>query len=119
MILAILIIIYSIADNRKQREKETRSTTLTRCDANKAKQVVQKAIDSGILHRLDGKPDVSRVYILEPWHHLNIDDKKILDSVIQCTVTNGISESGTIVVYHDGRTGKELATSNRYGFEME
>lgn len=117
MILAGLIVIATFTDRGTTASKP--SSTMPRCDADAAKEVVQQALNGGILHRVEGKPEVSRVYILEPWYHLTIDDKKLLDNVVQCMVTNGAPNGKTIVVYHDGRTGKELATSNRFGFEME
>lgn len=120
-ILIIFAMLYGQEDPDKNRTVRATSPSngAPRCDATTAKQVVQKALDGGILHRVEGKPEVSRVYTLEPWHHLTIDDKRALDNVVRCTLTNGTSDARTIVVYHDGRTGKELATSNQYGFDMK
>lgn len=116
-IVAVFAMFYGQEDPEKRTTRPT--STATRCDTVAMKRLVQQALDGGILHRVDGKPEVSRVYVLEPWTRLTIDEKKGLDAMLKCTVTQGTPNDGTIVVYHDGRTGKELATSNRYGFTVE
>lgn len=110
------------AEHARQRailQAGQEATPRPQCDADKALQLVQKAIDGGILHRLQGKPEVSRVYVLEPWSHLTIDEKKALDVILKCAATDAALNTQTIMVYHDGRTGKELATSSQYGFTMK
>lgn len=115
-IVAVFAMFYGQEDPAKRASKATPVNT---CATIKFQHIVQQALDGGILHRVEGKPEVSRVYVLEPWARLTIDEKKGLDAMLKCTVTQGAPTDRTIVVYHDGRTGKELATSNRYGFTVE
>lgn len=115
-IVSIFAMFYGQEDPSKRTPKPTLAS---RCDTVTMTRLVQQALDGGILHRVDGKPEVSRVYVLEPWTRLTIDEKKGLDAMLKCTVTQGAPNDRTIVVYHDGRTGKELATSNRNGFTVE
>ncbi len=115
-----IVIVFAMFYGREEPGKEKPKPTMANyCATVNTKQLIQQALDNGILHRVDGKPDVSRVYVLEPWTRLTIDEKKGPDVMLKCTVTQGTPNDGTIVVYHDGRTGKELATSNRYGFTVE
>lgn len=117
--LAILVVFATFYGQEDPAMKHRKPVAASRCDTVAMKRLVQQALDNGILHRVDGKPEVSRVYVLEPWTRLTIDEKKGLDAMLKCTVTQGTPNDGTIVVYHDGKTGKELATSNRYGFTVE
>lgn len=125
-LLLILVSLWgvSLVGNRlyespSQNRRDASTSQPPRCDADKASQLVQRAVDSGVFHRIEGTSEFSHVYILEPWRQLTIDDKKLLDNVVQCTVTNGGGKGPAIVVYHDGHSGKELATSNRFGFTMD
>lgn len=115
-LMAVFALFYGRDDPGKRPPE---NALASRCDTVTMTRLVQQALDGGILHRVDGKPEVSRVYVLEPWTRLTIDEKKGLDAMLKCTVTQGAPNDRTIVVYHDGRTGKELATSNRNGFTVE
>lgn len=118
LLVLALVVVFAMFYGQEDPDKKTQ-TTATRCDTITATRLVQQALDGGILHRVDGKPAVSRVYVLEPWQHLTVDEKRGLDTMLKCTVTHGAPNDRTIVVYHDGHTGKEVATSNAYGFTME
>lgn len=117
--LAIVFIFAMFYGQEDPAMRTSKPATSNYCAALNTTQLVQQALNGGILHRVDGKAEVSRVYVLEPWARLTIDEKKGLDVMLKCAVTNGSPTDRTIVVYHDGRTGKELATSNRYGFTVE
>lgn len=117
--LAILVVFATFYGQEDPSKRKPKATTANSCAAVNTTQLVQQALDGGILYRVDGKPEVSRVYVLEPWTRLTIDEKKGLDVMLKCAVTQGAPTDRTIVVYHDGRTGKELATSNSNGFTVD
>lgn len=118
-LLLVLAVVVVCAMFYGQEDPDRKHTPSTRCDATTAERLVQQAITGGILHRVETQTPVSRVYILTPWTHLTIDEKRGLDGMLKCTVTHGTPNDQTIVVYHDGHTGKEVATSNAYGFTVE
>lgn len=88
------------------------------CDAVKAEQAIQQGMAANIIHHIDKKKEVSRVYVLEPWNQLTLDTKRAMDTVVQCYVTNGMPNGRSIIVYHDARNDKKLARSSAYGFEL-
>ena len=88
-----------------------------RCDAKAADALMGKLISAGVLHRLETNREVPRIYILEEWYRLTIDEKHVLDNAIQCQLTRGIG-TPKLYIYHDGRNGKEVATSDQYGFRI-
>lgn len=118
-LLLVLVIVAVFAMFYGQEDPDSKHTPTTHCDVTTAERLVQQAITGGILHRIESQTPVSRVYILAPWTRLTIDEKRGLDGMLKCTVTHGTPNDQTIVVYHDGHTGKELATSNAYGFTVE
>lgn len=119
LVLGIVVVFAMFYGAEDPATKKPSPSLASRCDTASMTRLVQQALDGGILHRIDGKPEVSRVYVLDQWARLTIDEKKALDAIVKCTVTHGAPTDRTIVVYHDGRTGKEVATSNRNGFMVE
>lgn len=89
-----------------------------RCDAKAADGLMGKFISAGVLHKLETGREVPRIYVLEEWYRLTIDEKRALDNAIQCQLTRGIG-TPKLFVYHDGRNGKEVATSDQYGFRLD
>ena len=87
------------------------------CNASQADVLVGKLISRGIFLKVESKRDVPRIYILDAWNNLTIDEKKAFDNAIQCHLMRGIGKP-VLAVYHDGRTGKEVAETGPYGFSM-
>jgi hypothetical protein len=117
-VLAV-VVVFAMFVGREEPGSKQQTAAATHCDAAAAERLVQQALNGGILHRVDGKPDIAQVYVLAPWMQLTIDEKRSLDAMLKCTVTHGAPNERTIVVYHDGHTGKELATSTAHAFTME
>ena len=119
-IVSIFAMFYETEDPaRKNTHADALRTSSPRCDAQKAGTLVRQFTESGVLHRIETNRSVPRIYVLEPWFRLTIDDKKVIDNALQCDLTNGGANGPTLAAYHDGRNGKELATSDKYGFRME
>lgn len=121
-LVAIVAGFYGREDPTTTRAREAglqNAVSGPRCDAKKAAEIIGKLISGGILLKVQPGTTVSHVYVLEPWRAMTIDDKHTIDNAIQCYLTDGASRGDSIAVYHDGRSGKELATSDRYGFRME
>ena len=95
------------------------STTPTaRCNASQADALMGKLISAGVLLKLESTRQVPRIYVLEAWHRLTIDEKRTFDNAIQCHLMRGVGQP-VLAVYHDGRTGKEVAESGPYGFSIK
>lgn len=92
-------------------------STAPRCNASQADVLVGKLINQGIFLKIETKRDVPRIYVLEPWNTLTIDEKKAFDNAVQCHLMRGIGKP-VLAVYHDGRTGKEVAETGPHGFSM-
>lgn len=92
-------------------------STAPRCNASQADALIGKLISKGIFLKIESKRDVPRIYILEAWSTLTIDEKKAFDNAVQCHLMRGIGKP-VLAVYHDGRTGKEVAETGPYGFSM-
>lgn len=87
-----------------------------RCNATGADQLVAKA-GSAIIHRIDRQGSIPRIYVTPGWQELTIDEKRTFDGVLQCSLTRGLGDS-LLLAYHDHRTGKEIAESDRFGLRI-
>lgn len=87
-----------------------------RCNPTGADKIIASA-GSAIIHRIDRRSSTPLIYVKAAWHDLTFDEKQTFDGILQCSLTRGIGES-LIISYHDYKTGKEIAESNRYGFRI-
>lgn len=120
LILLILVVWNAIVSEQSPRRTLSEANTVEgpRCDATKADALLGKFMSAGVLSKLESNRSVPRIYVLEAWHHLTIDDKKTLDNAIQCHLMRGVGQP-VLAVYHDGRTGKEIAETGPYGFSVK
>jgi len=91
---------------------------IARCNASQADALMGKFISAGVLLKLESNRQVPRIYVLEAWHQLTIDEKRTFDNAIQCHLMRGLG-APKLAVYHDGRTGKEVAETGPYGFSVK
>lgn len=118
LVLAV-VVVFAMFVGREEPGSKKQTAAVAHCDAVDANKLVQQALDGGILHRVTWRSDVARVYVREPWAGLTINEKKALDVILKCTASPDTPREDAIVVYHDSKSGKELATSNRYAFTMD
>lgn len=125
LVFALVVIVVGFYGTEDPNLKQGRAAGLQnsvsgpRCDVKKAAEIIGKFIAGGLLLKVEPQATVSHIYVLEPWRALTIDDKRTTDNAIQCYLTNGAAIGDTMAIYKDGRTGKDVATSDRYGFKME
>ncbi len=91
---------------------------IPRCNATQADALMGKFISAGVILRMESTRQVPRIYVLEAWQLLTIDEKRALDNAIQCHLMRGIG-APVLAVYHDGRTGKEVTETGPYGFGVK
>lgn len=119
ILFALFIVASYLNDADVDPARKSTVPAAPRCDPKRADSVIQQFIQSQVLLKIDATRSVPRIYVLEAWHHLTIDEKKTLDNVVQCYVTHGGANGPTLAMYHDGRSNKEVATSDTYGFRMK
>ncbi len=116
-IFAVMVLFNQAMENPHLRTDLTDAPMTPRCDAKKADDLLQKLIDEGVFYKVEGG-EIPNIYVSPLWYGRTIDDKKTFDNVAQCSFTRGLSDP-IFAIYKDAQTGKNVATSNLLGFEME
>jgi hypothetical protein len=80
------------------------------CNAAGADQMIPKLKALGIIYKIDANREVPRIYVKDAWYGLAMDEKQTFDGVLQCHLTRGVG-GRRLIIYHDYRTNKEVATS--------
>jgi len=114
-ILAVVIIVafFSILSTVMDRPPQTK--VIEACDQKVAGGLIAQWQKGGVVHEIKNRG----IYIKDAWYLLSLNDKTLLDGVIQCSVT-GTKNDPVLLLYYDFRSGKTLATSSpQLGFQME
>ncbi len=124
IIVGILILfIWSISTSDPSRQSpsssppssssESNKPSSPSCDLPAAEKIVDRAFASGLLTEVRKL----QIYVGPAWHELPLHAKENLDTMVQCVAMKG-GDGRIMLSYHDGRTGKQIATST-YKFKME
>ena len=118
----IPIILSSIEHPQQTQVQPTQSTPapVKACDVKAADKALNKL--SGVWYRIDGQ----FVQVKEGWYGLPLEQKKVVDALVHCYLYGhavrlvSLPElPSEMILYKDYRTGKDVARSSTYGFEVQ
>jgi hypothetical protein len=116
-VLGLLVLFYLV--NRGQEERSnSEQAAIASCDVPKADSFVKELLRNEVFQKLEADRSVPRIYVSDAWYQLTIDEKKTLDGILQCHFTRD-SRVQKLAVYHDSRSGKEIAETGPGGFVMK
>jgi len=88
------------------------------CDKKETARVLRLAREGGLLRKIDAQRSVPRVYLGPGWYVLELDKKKAAAYVFICEAYGGRFPADPLVVFHDSRSGEQLAEWGGLGFRV-
>ena len=109
VVLILLMVIGDISQRSNRSETET-----TLCDATELTRAIQVFRQEGLLDKIDS----NHVYVGGPWYIGTVDQKKGWAYWLVCGAYGGKIPSGAHVIFHDSRSGEQVAEWGALGFRV-